>query len=313
MVKVKVKTKKKLLPNMKDVKDENIKENKFAIAKLHYNNIKIIKAFYADLTSEQKTAITFLTNKIHLAFIKHYMLFKNISGFYKKIPFIEYEDVMTSLGYTLHQYRSASINNLKNYIEEFANAQISQVAILDKLFKYMHNTTFNGDMVIYNTTICSEDIKIGDINTQDTYMVASVYKATSDMVLGNIQSKTGKNDHLCVFIITNIKDLPCIYMNLTKDLSDNYIAHDEAEYLLPRGISVKITNIEKHHIDSMNEKSYKKLTKLFEGDEYNEEQYIKYTKQKEYTIYTCEYVNRNMDPQPLAPYVLSNEEMFSIS
>ena len=298
-------TKKKLI-------QENIREHKFTIVRNHYHNIKNNKNFYSDLTSEQKIAVNFMTDKINLAFIKHYMTFNSISGFHNTIPFVEYEEIMISLGYTLPKFQIVSINNLKKYIEEFANAQISQVAILDNIFNMKKITKFNGDMIIYNTKICSEDIKVGEIHTQDTYMIASVYKATSDHVLTDIKGVVKKDESLCVFIITNIKDLPCIFLDVNKDLSNLDIANDDAEYLLPRGISIRITNVEKHHVDSINNNSYKKLTKLLEGDEYNEESYIKHTGQKEYTIYTCEYVSRNMNLQPLAPYVLTNTETFGI-
>lgn len=308
-------TKKKLVSTQSD--SINDRKDIFNLLKAHHKNLEKSKSFYNSLSSDQKCAIKYITFRFNLTFIQHYLTNRTLSEVYTTIPFPNYKRHMTSLGYTISNDQSVTIDNIKNYVEEFINAQISQCAIIDTIFNMKNTPKLEEVSLLVNNPSLSEsefiDFKIGDIHTINTYSIASIYNNKDDIGSKNKNNRLKKKQPSIYLIITNAKNIPCINMDASQNQEMTYyrVGRNDA-ILLPRGINIKITNIEKHQINLLN-KTYHELAKLFHESEYDDEKYDKITNQKTYTIYTCEYVNRNMDLPPIAPYVLTKSEKFSIN
>lgn len=280
---------------------------KFKIAKFHYNTIMHFEKFYKTLLNEEKTALKYISNKENIEFIEHFIKTGEISSFYSSIPFINYNKIMSTLGYTLPKYQKISIENLKEYIEEFIKVQLDQTLFIDELFHNKHIPKFNGDIMFYNITTCQDlmGLKIGDIYLNTSYIFGSVYKSTSDKELNRAFDYNSRSK--CMFILKNLKDIPCLFINNMKEDIPNISAKmDPAEYLLPRGMTIKITNITIHNSDFYHE-NYDKLAKIFHKDQHITDKGL-----TKYLIYTCEYVSRTTLGF-INNYELTDKEKFSIN
>ena len=157
---------------------------------------------------------------------------------------------------TLFTYNDITISNLPKIIEYYINNKIiKQINILDTIFinndipKLTDNDIlFRGTKGHTQTTLHS---KIGDTLIFKNFMSSSTN-------ISNIVQFTDTNNNnikvsCCIYILTKLNNIPYLYIPWASNIFKNKFTHqkilmaqhDEFEYVLPRNLKFKITNITK--------------------------------------------------------------------
>jgi hypothetical protein len=145
----------------------------------------------------------------------------------------------------------SSINpsNIKLLVELYVNKNIVEpINNIDKIFQNPLIPKLTGKELLYRGTrehsITTKNSKIGDEIVIKNFVSSSTQQSISEMFITH-----KAKDSCCMYVLTNIKDIPFIYLpwnikassKLSKyDISQTF--NEEFEMLLPRGLKFKITD-----------------------------------------------------------------------
>lgn len=146
-------------------------------------------------------------------------------------------------------FNSITPNNIKLLVELYVNKNIVEsINIIDKIFQNPLIPKLTGKELLYRGTnehsITTKNSKIGDEVIFKNFISSSTEQSISERF---IKHKT--KDSCCMYVLTNLKDIPFIYLpwniKASSKLSTYKITQtfiEEFELLLPRGLKFKITD-----------------------------------------------------------------------
>ena len=223
-----------------------------------YLNITKFKKFYKNLTIEERNVIDNykrwgyenLNRFLYSGYKLDKLIFPDYMGFFQE------DQKPTIPKYILKymNYKTKDFINKPEFITTFMNKLIiNRISEIDKLFTKPHIPKLYGTEFLYRGTngniITDENTKIGDELVFKNYTSSTISRSVA-LNFTNIKT-TNINNACCLFILTGLKNIPYIYLPWfevykNKNIADSHIINaddDEAEYLLPRNLKFKITNI----------------------------------------------------------------------
>lgn len=255
------------------------KKERFDLIKPHYYRMHDIVKFYGKCSEEELNALKYYKS-VGVYFMTAYLLNEKLPDNLKQIPFpkFQYNYVNTCLNIKTPNDTDIPISNVKEYIEDYINLQIKQIRIMDGLFAKKDITKLNEQIILYRGMECNgkDTMKVNDTFTFKNFISTSLDRTISEMFLSSYNVYTGK--HKCLFVLKNLKDIPYLYLQpymgtfqvkptaMLETVSPEY---EMFEYILPRGIQVKITDVkEEYATDNLFNwmLSYDKLDKIFKKD-----------------------------------------------
>ena len=231
-----------------------------------FTNIKQFNEFYKKLNAEEKDA---LQNYKQFGYIilNQYLYNETIKN-------LKFNDLLFNNSIKKHfsnntkdlfSFKNIDISNIPKFVEFYVNKNIiNKINVIDKIFTKDDISKLNGSEILFRGTRghtgTTDKSKIGDEVIFKNFLSSSTEKEVSM----NFSSYADKKDICCMYVLSGLKNIPYIYLPWSiqgklKKILINNSEYDEFEYLLPRNLKFKITNITKGIKDS-NFNSLKKLT-----------------------------------------------------
>jgi hypothetical protein len=176
--------------------------------------------------------------------------------------------------------KSINPGNIKKYVELYVNNKIvKSINTIDKIFQSPKIQKLQGNELLYRGThghsITNKTSRVGNEVIFNNFISTSTEQYISEQFMTNHELK---DKICCMYILTNMKDVPFIYLpweiKNSDKLNKKYISQafsDEFEFLLPRGLKFKISKREyidykfsnnRMAFNSIKKMSFDKLSKL---------------------------------------------------
>jgi hypothetical protein len=176
--------------------------------------------------------------ELQVPFAKHFE-----AAFYRDILGTEKKNAI----YSLYLPNTA---NLETYIDESYGKRIKILNDLDTVYDHPECPKLTGDEILFRGMELIPEVK--KLKVGDTFLFKNFISTSFDRTVAESYS-LGQ----CVFVLSGLKDIPCIYTPHPKT-EDDIIAfinnlkiyRDISELTLPRNLEFEIMNIEQRNINS---------------------------------------------------------------
>jgi len=176
--------------------------------------------------------------ELQVPFAKHFD-----AEFYKDILGTEKQGAI----YSMYLPNTA---NLETYINDSYGKRIKILNDLDTVYDHPECPKLTGDEILFRGMELIPEVK--KLKVGDTFLFKNFISTSIDRTVAETYS-LGQ----CVFVLSGLKDIPCIYTPHPKT-EDDIIAfinnlkiyRDISELTLPRNLEFEITNIEQRNINS---------------------------------------------------------------
>jgi len=256
----------------KSIRKNVSKKKTYKIIKM-LSNLKNFKNIYKKFNKEEKdTLVSYKQNGYRalneylynnntiktLTFDKYFYLSNIKSGFSNNTK-------------DLFDYKNIDITNIPKFVEFYVNnIIIKKINIIDSIFTNKDIPKLDGSELLYRGksrhTGTTDKSKIGDEIVFKNFLSTSTEEENSLNFISSYSKKVNKDkkDICCMYVISGCKNVPYIYLPWSINAKFEKLlvvesTYDEFEYLLPRNLKFKITNITKGIKDEKTD-SFKKLT-----------------------------------------------------
>ena len=215
--------------------------------------------FYKKLTPDQTKALNYY--KGFGSFFQSSLLvnYKSKDKIELKFPFtkaqdnILYKDILglKNKGFIFKLWLP-SADNIERYINDSYNTRIKLLNLLDTIYNHQDCPKLTGKETLYRGMSMNPSLK--KLKVGGTYKFENFISTTIDRLIAEDFSR---NDF--VFVITGLRNIPCIYMpnskrqddySYAKFVGEQHILDDYSELVLPRGLEFKIDKIQEQYITS---------------------------------------------------------------
>lgn len=287
------------------------KKQKFELVKPHYHRMHDIIKFYSKCSEQQINALKYYKG-MGVTFMTKYLIEDKIPP--QGVPYYDftYNYIHECLGIKTPKNTDVMLKNVKSYVENFINLQLDQINVIDSIFERSDVTKLTDEVIVYRGMECigKENMKVGDTYTFKNFISTSIDRnvaeryASGPLEVGN---------HKCLFVIRNLKDIPYLYLqprmgvehvNPDKMLKEISPQSELFEYILPRGIQVKINEV-KQEYSTDNKLNYivspNQIKNIFKK-EYDPNKDFYFIK---FTVYYCDVV-KIIEKTPIGKHTITN-------
>ena len=242
---------------LKALRAQDVKRSA-SILRLVPNFIK----FYKKMSPAQITALKFY--KGFGSYFQSSLLanYNNEKGKLREftVPFSKYEDMDfyrdilgTEKKNAIYSLYLPNTTNLDTYIDESYGKRVKILNDFDTVYDHPDCPKLTGEEILFRGMHEITDA-IKKLKPGDTYLFKNFISTTFDRKVAE-RFSGGE----CVFVLSGLKDIPCIYTphpkasdDIIKFINNVKIKMDISELTLPRNLEFEITNIERRNINAWN-------------------------------------------------------------
>lgn len=263
-----------------------------------YYIVKKYKQFYKNLSDNEKKALLYYKNKGYI-YMNEFLYDDKINDRLHNYKELFSKEAIKNLLRDNSKNLANSIiikqGKTNKYIEFIINKYIiNPINTINNIFtnKYIDKLT-SSDILYRGIEKCHIDKnKIGDEIIFKNLMSTSKNKDVSI----NVCLNTNKS---CLFVLSNMKELPYIYLSWNMDVMKSEVNFTEYEYLLPSNLIFRLVKIEEELLPEFKKtiKTFKNLNKIT-----NKSRYKKIY--KKINVYYLEFI-KVLEFKPLPRWTLS--------